>query len=352
MPKAELGLREEILSRDMWGLMAKLTPVSVLAMSINSLNTFIDGLYIGQFLGESALAAVSLAFPLTFITNSFAAMLGVGGSSLLSIAIGAKEEDKQGKIFMTVVLLGIIISVLLAIVGYNLADEMIAALGGTGEVLHMGTEYFRILIVASFFQIFSVSSNMLIRAEGKVNTAMSMGIISVASNMILNPVFLGYFGMGIEGAAYATVISSVVFMFLNLRYFIGKKTSYLVDLTYRQLKKPLVKPILQVGVSAMMLQLMFVVHQVVVYMMIDWYGGDRDIAFMGACYRVMILMLVPGFGFSTAMQPVTGINFGAHQYDRVKKSLLGFFIGKYNHNYQFAHSFCDKSKNGPTINVT
>ena len=97
MSDVKLNLREEIRTKNMWQLMAKLTPVAVLAMSINSINTFVDALFIGQFLGEKALAAVSLAFPLAFLTNSFAAMLGVGGSSILSIAIGAKDEEIQKK---------------------------------------------------------------------------------------------------------------------------------------------------------------------------------------------------------------------------------------------------------------
>ena len=327
MSKVAQSLRDEILSAGMWRLMAKLTPVSVLAMSINSINTFVDGLYIGQFLGENALAAVSLAFPLSFLSNSLAAMLGVGGSSVLSIAIGANDDSKQKKVFVSVAILSIICSILLAAIGYIFAEEMIAAIGGRGEILEMGASYFRILILASFFQIFSVSTNMLIRAEGKVNTAMSMGMIAVFVNMIANPIFLGYFDMGIEGAAYATVLSMVVFTLLDLRYFLRRRASYQVDLAYRKLEKSMVQPILQVGVSAMMLQLMFILHQIVVYKMIEQYGGDRDIAFMGACYRVMLLMLVPGFGFSTAMQPVAGINYGANQLTRVKRAFWTFASG-------------------------
>ena len=327
MPSANLSLREEIRTENMWRLMAKLTPVAVLAMSINSINTFVDALFIGQFLGEKALAAVSLAFPLAFLTNSFAAMLGVGGSSLLSIAIGAKDEETQRKMFGTIVLLSLIVSVPLTGFGWFFAEDMIAAIGGKGEILALGTEYYQALVLGAFFQVFAVPLSMLIRAEGKIKEAMNFGIISTVANMILNPIFIGYLDMGIAGAAYASILAMVLYSAIDIWYFATKRASYAVDLTWFKLEKKLTKPILAVGISAMMLQLMFVVQQIVTFKMIEKYGDDWDIAFMGACYRIMILMLVPGFGFSTAMQPVAGINFGANDYTRVIKSFWVFAIG-------------------------
>ncbi len=325
--REEISLREEIRTASMWRLMAKLTPVAVLAMSINSINTFVDALFIGQFLGEKALAAVSLAFPLSFLANSFAAMLGVGGASLLSIAIGAKDSDTQRKVFGQVVILSVIVSALLTIFGWVFAPNMIAAIGGQGEVLQLGVDYYRVLVLGSFLQIFAVALNMLIRAEGKITTAMTMAIISTVTNIILNPIFIGYLDMGIKGAALATILSMVLFSAISIWYFFTRRTSYEVDLNYFKLDKALTRRILSVGISAMMLQVMFVVQQIVVFRVIANYGDDWDIAFMGACYRILILMLVPGFGFASALQPVSGINFGAKDYARVKEAFWTFTLG-------------------------
>lgn len=322
-----MTLREEIRTANMWRLMAKLTPVAVLAMSINSINTFVDALFIGQFLGEKALAGVALAFPLSFLANSFAAMLGVGGASLLSIAIGAKDEDTQRKMFGSIVILSVIVSVLLTLFGWIFAPAMIAGIGGKGEVLELGTTYYRVLVLGAFFQIFAVALNMLVRAEGKIAAAMVMAIIATVVNMILNPIFIGYLDMGIAGAAYATILSMLLFSLMSIWYFVTKRTSYEVDLSYFKLEEKLVRPILTIGVSAMMMQVMFVLQQIVVFKLIAIYGDDWDIAFMGACYRVLILMLVPGFGFASAMQPVSGINFGAKDYARVKEAFWKFSLG-------------------------
>ena len=322
-----ISLREEIRKDDMWRLMAKLAPVAVLAMSINSINTFVDALFIGQYLGEAAVAAVSLAFPLSFLANAFAAMIGVGSSSLLSRAIGSKDVDTQKKIFGASVILAIIVSFILTVFGYIYAETIIAAMGGKGEILRLGTLYYRTIVLGSFFQIFAVSLNMIIRAEGNLKDAMTFAIVSTVGNMILNPIFIGYFEMGIQGAAYATVLAMILSSILGIWYFSTKRASYEVDLKYYKFEKKIMRPIVAVGVSAMMLQLMFVLQQVVVFKMIDIYGDDFDIAFMGACYRVMILMLVPGFGFSTAMQPIAGINYGANDYKRVKEAFWKFAIG-------------------------
>ena len=326
MSNTKQTLREEIRTWDMMRLMIKLSPVAVLAMSVNSINMFVDGLFVGQFLGEDALSAISLAFPLAFITNGFAAMIGVGASSILSIAIGENDDSKQRKIFGTVVVLSVIFGALLIAFGWYFAGDLIAAIGGAGDILEMGTLYYRTLILGAFFQLFAVGLNMVIRAEGNIKDAMRIAIIGTVSNIILNPIFIGYFDMGIAGVAYATILSMVVFSLLDILYFVTKRASYPVDLTYYKLEKSLVRPIITVGVSAMMLQIMFVVQQLVVFKMIDLYGDNSDIAFMGASYRVMILMLVPGFGFSSALQPVAGINYGAKDYARVKKAFWIFGI--------------------------
>ena len=139
-----IAIKDEIRSAPMWELVWKLTPVAVIAMSINSINTFVDALFIGQFLGETALAGVSLAFPLSLLTNAFAAMIGVGGSSLLSIALGSNDTITQKKIFNVITILSLLAGATLTCVGWYFAEDLISAIGGKGEVLAQGAHYYRI----------------------------------------------------------------------------------------------------------------------------------------------------------------------------------------------------------------
>ena len=317
-------LRQEILDENIWRLMAKLSLPAIIAMSINGINAFFDALFVGQYLGQDAVAAVSLAFPLMMITNGISAMIGVGSSSLLSIAIGSGDKDIQSKSFGTTFALSLIFSLILSGFGWYFAEELIAFLGGRGEILRLGVIYYRIMMVGAFFRIFAVAANMLIRAEGKIKEAMIISIISTLLNIVLNPIFIQYWG--IHGAAWATIVAMFVFTILNLWYFYSRKTDYEVDLSRFSLEKKMVRPILAVGVSAMMLQIMFFVQQTVVFKSLSHYGDDWDIAFMGACYRVLLLTIFPSFGFAQAMQPVAGINFGAKSYPRVVDTYRIFAI--------------------------
>jgi len=330
---AENPLTQEILTERIWKLMAKFSLPAIIAMSINSVNTFVDALFIGQYAGQDALAAVSLAFPLTMITNGISAMIGIGSSSLLSIAIGANQIDIQKKMFGLVTVLTVLCATVLTAIGLYYAEELIGLMGGSGEIQTMGAYYYRILMVGAFFRIFGVVLNMLIRAEGKIKEAMIFSIIATLLNIFLNPLFIAYYGWGIAGAAWSTNVAMLLFTIVGLWYFLKGKANYSIDFSYWGLDKKMLKPILSVGVSAMMLQIMFVIQQVFVFRSIVHYGSDNPneiynanyhVAVIGANYRIMILMLMPIFGFSQAMAPVVGINYGAKVYDRVKSSFSIF----------------------------
>lgn len=320
------ALSQEILTQDIWRLMLKLSLPSTLAMSVNGINAFVDGLFVGQLLGQQALAAISLAFPLTMLINGCTAMIGVGASSLLSRAIGAGDVATQRKIFGMTTVLCLMASALLSTLGIVFAYELIGLLGAEGEVLELAVCYYRVVMAGAFFRVYGVAANMLIRAEGKIREAMSFSIIATLLNILLNPIFIHHLKLGIAGAAWATVAAMLVLTLLDLQYFLRKRTDYPVDLRYARLEMALISPSLRVGVSAMLLQVMFFVQQAVVFMSLDRYGTEWDFAFMGACYRVVLLLVIPCFGFAQAMQPVTGINYGAQKLERVQAAYRLFTL--------------------------
>lgn len=328
MEKANAGnLREEILTDSILSLMGRLSLPAIIAMSINGINAFVDALFVGQYVGQNALAAISLAFPLTMITNGLTSLIGIGSSSLLSRSIGAGDLDKQEKSFGTMLALSLVISALLTVVGLYYATSLIAFMGGRGEILELGVEYYRIMMIGAFFRVFGVAANMLIRAEGKLKEAMFMSTFSAVLNIGLNVVFVVWLGQGVEGAAIATIISMAAFSLMDFWYFFTGKATYPVKINRLYLGSDMLKPILSVGVSAMMLQLMFFIQQAVVFKSLAYYGTERDLAIMGACYRVLVMMIMPIFGFIQAFQPVAGINYGAGIYNRVRKAFNTFSIG-------------------------
>lgn len=319
-------LTNEILETDIWALIRRFSLPAIIGMSINGINAFFDGLFVGQFVGESAVAAISLAFPLTFITGGISAMIGVGGAALLSQAMGAGDNKMQSSLLGICTGLSIIGSALLMVLGIIFAPEMIGILGGEGEILEQGVLYYRITLIGAFFRIHGVVLNMLIRAEGKVALAMYMSMSAALINIVLNFIFMGMFDLGISGAAWATVVSMLILTIMGYVYYMMGQANYEVRAFAIAFDKVVSKPLLSIGISAAMLQLMFFVQQSIVFILIKKYGTDWDIAFMGTCYRIMLLMVFPSFGFSIAFQPVAGINFGAKVYDRVKESFYKFLI--------------------------
>ena len=283
------SLTQEILTESIWKLMAKFSLPAIIAMSINSVNTFVDALFIGQYVGQDALAAVSLAFPLTMITNGISAMIGIGASSLLSRAIGANEVDIQRKMFGLVTVLTVLCSVVLMSIGLYFAEELIGLMGGTGEIQTMGAYYYRILMIGAFFRTYGVVLNVLIRAEGKIKAAMTYSIIATLLNIILNPLFIAYYEWGIAGAAWSTNVAMFLFSMIGIWYFVKRKTNYEVDFNYWGLDKKMMKPILSVGVSAMMLQIMFVIQQVFVFRSIVHYGSDDPNEVYNANYHIAVI---------------------------------------------------------------
>jgi len=168
--------------------------------------------------------------------------------------------------------------------------------------------------------------NNVIRAEGKMNQAMGFLIAATVLNIILNPLFIAYFEWGIAGAAWSTVVAMALLTLIGVIYNVRGYTAYKVDLSYWKIEGKLLKPILSVGVSAMMMQIMFFIQQIFVFRSIAHYGDDWHVAFMGACYRIKILLIMPVFGFSQALQPIVGINFGAGVFDRVREGFKKFAL--------------------------
>lgn len=320
-------LREDILNHSIWRLMARLSLPAVLGMSLGAINNFIDALYVGRFIGQNGLAAISLVFPLTIVTSGFASMIGVGASTALSRAIGARDIDVQQKILAQLLMLSLVISAIISLIGFVYARELIHFLGGDGEVLDLAVSYYRVMVGMAVFRITGIATNMLIRSEGRLNKAMAFASIVIFLNMMVTPVFILVLDMGIAGAAWGTISSMIVYCFINIGYFVRGHSTFAARAWPLTVSRPVIRQILGVGVSAMMLQIMFFVQQVFTFKSVAWYGGDRDIALMGVCYRVFMVAAVPVWGLVQAFQPVAGINFGARQYTRVIRAAKTFASG-------------------------
>lgn len=321
-----MDVRNKLLTENPWKLMISLSVPAILGQFIVGLYAFVDSIYVGQMVGTDAMSAVSAASPFVLVNNAIAVLVGIGSGSVLSRAVGKKDQETIDKIMGNLAFLVILLSSLVMLVGITFAPKLLSLSGASGEVLEMGASYLRTVYLGSIFVNFMQGANMVIRAEGRMGTAMGIMAAGAILNIILDPVFIVLLpSRGPQAVAIATVISQFIQAMATLVYFLKK--SPVVRFHGIKPANELNPEIISVGASAMLMQIMMLVQMTVVYNTAVRFGGDNQIALMGAAQRVMQLAFVPIWGMSQGMQPAVGTNFGAKDYNRVKKLTNVFIIG-------------------------
>ena len=324
--KQSLDTRTKLLTQNPVSLMFELSIPAILGMVVVGLYNFMDSVFVGQMVGSVQMGAISVSYPFTLINGGTAAMLGVGSASVLSRAIGKKDEATIGKIMGNLVAMVILLSAIITIVGMVFTRPILTLAGASGDILNYAEKYLRIVYAGSLFVNFFQSANMVIRGEGQLKKAMLIIGSGAVLNIILDPIFitlLNPVGRGIEGAAYATVLSQIIQALITVWYF--KKKSQHVKIGRIRIEKSLLPQILAVGVSALLMQVLTLVQQTVIYRVASNYGGETSQILLGAALRVWNFAFVPLWGISQGFQPAAGTNYGAKDYNRVKK-LTGVFV--------------------------
>jgi putative MATE family efflux protein len=312
--------KEFILSGNLWKVMFELSWPAVIAMVLFGLNSVFDAIFVGRFVGETALAGVSVAYPLSQISVGLGSLIGVGAGSALSIALGSHDKKTQERLLGNVNYLSLITTVIYIILGLIFSTQLVKIMGGEGEALILGGNYFRITILGSFFWIYGLAGNMIVRAEGKMKSAAIMMGIGLIVNVVANYILIVVFNLGVEGAAWGTNIGMFVYTLIGWIYFGKGYASFKSKVFLFCRDKDIIKSIINLGASSFIMNIMYLVQAVVVFNALSKYGTVTDIAFYGAVYRVFTFLLTPIFGLMRALQPVVGINYGAKQYERVISS--------------------------------
>ncbi len=322
MEKQKQLILNEKLSSVMW----QMSWPAVIAMVLYGLNNFLDGIFVGHLINNTALAAVGVTYPLAQFAQGFGTLIGTGMGAAISIWIGGDQLEKLHRSFGTVHFLTIIFSLIITLPCYVLADRLVYMMGGRGEILALGVDYFRATILGSFFWIYGLALNMIIRAEGRMKTAAWMIAIGLLVDVLLKPVFIQHFGWGVSGAAWATNISMIIYTFLGVWYYAGGKASFKTKFWSLSWDLSILKETFSLGMPGFVMMVMIVIQNIVVFNALANYGNDMDITFFTAVNRLYILLNTPLWGLMRALQPVTGMNYGAGQYRRSINSYRLFAI--------------------------
>jgi len=303
-------------------LLIKFSAPAIVGMLVNSLYNIVDRIYIGHSgeLGTYGLAGITIAYPLMNILMAIAILFGVGGATLFSIRLGERRleeaEEALGHSFTLLVSVGI----LFMLVGQIFLEPLLRLFGASETILPYAMEYMRVIFCGAVFQIISMGMNHLIRADGSPSIAMWTMFLGCGINIVLDPVFIYGFNMGLTGAALATILSQFVSAIWVVAYFLGKHSK-------NKLRKKNLKPkfkvaalITYLGIPGSLLQVANSVFNIVLNKNLLLYGGDMAVSAMGVIYSIQTVFFMPVIGIRQGVQPIISFNFGAEKYERVKEA--------------------------------
>ena len=308
-------------------LFAGLAIPAVVAQIINLLYNIVDRIYIGHIpgVGSSALTGVGLFIPILMLINAFAMLAGSGGAPLAAIAMGQKDMGKAEKIMANCFSLLLIFAVTLTTIFYLSAPTLLRFFGASDITLPYAVDYARIYILGSVFVLIVMGMNPFITTQGFAKISMLTTVIGAIINIILDPIFIFVFHMGVRGAALATVLSQTISALWILRFLTGKNTILHLRKENMKLDAQIFKPCLGLGISTFVMLSTESLLSISFTSSLARYGGDLAVGAMTIINSVCQLVTMPLQGFCQGGQPIISFNYGAGNSGRVKKAFSMVF---------------------------
>jgi putative MATE family efflux protein len=291
--------------------------IGILFMSVNIL---IDTIFVGQWIGSLAIAAVSVVLPITFLISSLGMAIGIGGSSIISRALGAKDKEKALATFGNQIVLTLLLAIFSVLIGMFYFEEVLLLFGANGSIMIPAKEFFLPVLYGVPFLALCMMGNTVIRAEGKPKFAMIAMIVPAFSNIILDVVFIKILNLGMFGAALATSISYFLCFAFILWFFIFRSELRL-QLKHYYLNLKIVLEISSLGFVTFARQGVVAVLSIILNHTLFIHGGEHAVSVYGIISRMLMFALFPILGVTQGFLPIAGFNYGAKNYVRVNESI-------------------------------
>lgn len=322
MTEGKQNKREADLGRDPVGpLLVRLALPTICAQVVNLLYNIVDRVYIGQIPGEGALAltGMGVTFPVITLISAFASLIGMGGSPRASIAMGAGEHEKAERTLgtCTAALWGL--AVVLTVLFLLFQEPLLVLFGASADTLPYAMQYLNIYVLGTIFVMTALGLNGFITAQGKSSVAMKTVLIGAVLNVVLDPVFIFLFGMGVRGAAIATVISQAVSALWVVKFLTGEKSTLRLRRQFFRFDRKLLMPAVALGASPFVMQSTESLLTVTFNVSLQQYGGDLAVGAMTILTSVAQMVQMPLLGLAQGGQPILSFNYGAGRPDRMKK---------------------------------
>ena len=302
-------------------LLIKQAVPATIGILVMSLNMIVDTIFVGQWIGVLAIAAITVVLPIVFLISSIGMGIGIGGSSIISRALGANDAKKAFLTFGNQISLTVILALLFVILGSIYSASILNLFGTKGAILPIAAEYYGVIISGVPFLAFAMMGNPTIRAEGKPKFAMYAMMVPAVLNIALDVLFIKVFDWGMWGAGLATSLSYASCGMYILYFFLSSKSELQIIPKNFKLDFPILKEIGKLGGVTIVRQGAISILMIVLNYSLYKYGGEISIAVYGIINRVMMFALSPVLGVTQGFLPVAGFNIGAHQNERVKETI-------------------------------
>jgi putative MATE family efflux protein len=312
---------------------------AIVAMVAASLYNMVDSIFIGHGVGALAISGLAVSFPMMNLSAAFGSLVGTGAATLISIYLGQRNYDRALKVFGNVIFLNLIIGISFTVVFLTFLNPILYFFGASDATISYASEYMRILLLGNVVTHMYYALNAILRSAGHPRLAMNATIAAVIINAILDPIFIFGMGMGIKGAAIATVIAQIVALLFQIWKLNNKEELLHFRRGIYKLKKSIITDIFSIGLSPFLMNLAACLVVILINYGLKNHGGDLAIGAYGIINRFAFLFIMVVFGLNQGMQPIVGYNFGAKLNDRVlevlKKTIIlatlittaGFFLG-------------------------
>ncbi len=301
-------------------LLKQAIPASI-GILVMSLNMIVDTIFVGRWISVMAIAAITVVLPIAFLISSIGMGIGIGGSSIISRALGQKNTAKAFKVFGNQVSLTVVLSLSFVFIGTLYCSSILHLFGANGNIIVPATEYFHVIIWGIPFLAFAMMGNPVTRAIGKPNYAMFTLILPAIANILLDVIFIKFMNLGMYGAGLATTISYAVSGLFILWFFLSKNTELKIIPKYFIIDFSILKEIISLGGITIIRQGTISVLVIILNYTLFKYGGEISIAIYGIINRVMMFSLFPVLGVTQGFLPIAGYNYGANDSQRVKESI-------------------------------
>lgn len=317
---ADSGIPTDLGTRKISSLLSKYAVPAIIAMTASSLYNMVDSIYIGHIkdFGHLAISGLAVTFPLMNLSAALGTLVGVGAATMISVLLGQKNYKAAGKVLTNEVTLNTILGVVFTAITLLFLSPILRFFGASDDTLPFASDYMTIILAGNVFTHLYFGLNAVIRSSGNPRLAMGLTLFTVISNSILDPVFIFVLGMGIKGAALATVLCQMMALSYAMVYFMDQKKFLHLPKKIFGLDWRIAKDSLSIGMGPFLMNAASCIVALFINQQMSRYGGDLSIGAYGIVNRISFLFVMIVMGFNQGMQPIAGYNFGARQYSRVK----------------------------------